>query len=103
MCRLKSMSFKPSLDQRLNTFETCVNNINRSLGNKDRAITFRDMANQVSGYGVRDYPGTAFDYNDWQTALFIDTLFLKVWGASSWSNVDAGVLGPQLAQVLQMQ
>ena len=61
------------------------------------------MANQISDYGVQENPGTAFDYNDWQTALYIDTLFLKVWGAKTWSNADATVLYPHLANVLRMQ
>ena len=92
-----------AVDQRINTFESCVDGINATLGYKDRAITFRHMANQLSGYGVKEQPGVAFDYNDWQMALFVDTLFLKVWGAGSWSNVDASVLRPQLADALHMQ
>jgi CubicO group peptidase (beta-lactamase class C family) len=92
-----------SLDQRIDTFEPCVDSINPDLGHKDRNITFRQMANQISDYGVQESPGSAFDYNDWQMALFVDTLMLKVWGSGTWSNVDATVLYPDLANVLQMQ
>ncbi len=35
-------------------------------GFKDRDITWRHMANQVSCYEIGAKPGTAFDYNDWQ-------------------------------------
>ena len=35
-------------------------------GFKDRNITWRHMANQVSCYEIGAKPGTAFDYNDWQ-------------------------------------
>lgn len=60
------------------------------------------MANQISCYGVREAPGTAFDYNDWQMALFWDTLFLKVYGAT-WETVDEMVFYPLLAGPLGCQ
>ena len=37
-------------------------------------------------------PGAAYAYNDWQMALFWDTLFLKVYGAA-YANVTAEVVG----------
>jgi len=58
-----------------------------SLAFKDRAITWRHLANQTSCYGVTEAPGTAFCYNDWQMSLFWDTLFLEVYGAT-YENVD---------------
>ncbi|MBI4580785.1 MAG: hypothetical protein HY718_13845, partial [Planctomycetes bacterium] len=91
-----------SVDDLVVNWEPCLNNINPSLGYKDRNITFRHMANQISCYGVRENPGTAFDYNDWQMALFWDTLFLRVYGAT-YSNVDATVLHPLLTDILQCQ
>ena len=92
----------PSLDQTVNTWEPLLNNLNASLGYKDRNITWRHFANQISCYGVRENPGTAFDYNDYQMALFFDTLFLKVYGATH-SNVDANVLRPMLTDIMQCQ
>ena len=91
-----------SLDDRAVTWEPCLYNINSSLGYKDRNITFRHMANQISCYGVRENPGTAFDYNDWQMALFWDTLFLRVYGAQ-YDNVDATVVHPMLTNTLQCE
>jgi hypothetical protein len=91
-----------SLDVKVNTYETGLNNINASLGYKDKNITFRHMANQISCYGVTENPGAAFDYNDWQMALFWDTLFLKVYGAT-YANVEATVLQPKLTNILQCQ
>src|SRR3990167_6140258 len=91
-----------SIDQRINTFETCVNNINSNLNYKDRSITFKQLANQISCYGVRENPGTCFDYNDYNMALFFDTLFLRVYGAT-YSNVDSNVLSQRLGSVLQFQ
>jgi len=57
------------------------------------------MANQVSCYGLLEAPGTAFAYNDWQMALFCDTLYTKVYGAT-WEMVDEQVLHPGLTDLL---
>jgi len=81
---------------------TCLTGLNPSLDYKDRRITFRHMANQVSCYGVSEAPGRAFDYNDYQMALFWDTLFLGVWG-TTYASVDAEVLRPYLSSVLLFQ
>ncbi len=90
------------VDELIANWEPCVTGLNAGLGYKDRNITFRHMANQISCYGVREAPGTAFDYNDWQMALFFDTLFLKVYGAT-YANLDATVLHPMLTDALQCQ
>jgi CubicO group peptidase (beta-lactamase class C family) len=91
-----------SLDDLVVNWEPCINNINSSLGYKDRGIKFRHMANQISCYGVRENPGTAFDYNDWQMALFWDTLFLRVYG-TTYADVDTAVYHPMLTDILQCQ
>ncbi len=76
--------------------------LNAPLGFKDREITFAHMANQTSCYGVTERPGTAFDYNDWQMALLVDTLLLKVY-KSSWERVDEEVLHARLTDMLQCE
>lgn len=73
-----SSGLLPSLDQKVVEWEPRLKALNPTLGYKDRNITWRHMANQISGYEVANDPGTAFDYNDWQMALFIDTLVQKV-------------------------
>ncbi len=92
-----------SPDVKLDAFEPCVDGINASLGYKDRGITFKQMAYQISDYGVSESPGTAFDYNDWQMALFEDTLLLKVWGAGAWSNVDSQLFYPKIWNIIGAQ
>jgi CubicO group peptidase (beta-lactamase class C family) len=92
----------PGTDTRAVMYEPRLNELNPQLGYKDRDITMRDLANQTSCYGVRERPGTAFDYNDWQIALFWDTLFTRVYGAS-YATVDAQVLHPLLTDVLQCE
>jgi len=92
----------PSLDQKVTAWEPRLNDINKQLGYKDRDITWQHMANQISCYGLVEKPGTAYAYNDWQMALFWDTLFLKVYGAT-YENVDEKVLHPEFIDVLGCQ
>lgn len=91
-----------SLDERVSRWDPRLNSLNRPLSYKDRAINWRHLANQTSCYGVREAPGTAYDYNDWQMALFWDLLFQKVFGAT-FANVDQTVLHPLLTDILQCQ
>jgi len=90
------------LDAHVSGFVPCLNEINAHLEHKDRAITFRHLANQTSCYGVTEAPGTAFDYNDWQMALFFDALFLGVYGAT-YENLDESVLHPELTRLLECE
>ena len=91
-----------SVDERVNRWEPRLNQINKDLDYKDREIRWRDLANQISCYGLAEAPGTAYAYNDWQMALFWDTLFKKVYGVS-YETVDADVLNPKLTDQLQCQ
>jgi len=91
-----------SVEEPAAKFEPGLNSLNKSLGYKDRKITFRHLCNQISCYGVREQPGRAFDYSDYNMALLFDALFLKVYG-SKWKTVDAEILHPKLTQVLQCQ
>ena len=91
-----------SLNEQVNKWEPRLNHINKDRGYKDRGIRWRDFANQISCYGLTDAPGTAYAYNDWQMALFWDTLFKKVYGAG-YETVDADVLHTKLTDILQCQ
>jgi hypothetical protein len=91
-----------SLDELVINYEPRLKDINSKLGFKDSKITWRHFANQISCYGVSEPPGTAFDYNDWQMALFGDTLFLKAYGVK-WEDVDDAVLHPKLTDLIQCQ
>jgi len=91
-----------SIEEQVSKFEPGLNSLNKSLGFKDRKITFRHLCNQISCYGVGEQPGRAFDYSDYNMALLFDALFLKVYG-STWKTVDADILHPQLTNVLQCQ
>jgi hypothetical protein len=91
-----------SIEESVAEFEPGLNSLNKSLGFKDRKITWRHLCNQISCYGVREPSGQAFDYSDYNMALFFDALFLKVYGAT-WKTVDADVLHHQLTDVLQCQ
>jgi CubicO group peptidase (beta-lactamase class C family) len=91
-----------SLDARVNKWEPRLNKINENRGHKDRDIKWRHLANQISCYGLTEKPGTAFAYNDWQMALFWDTLFTKVYDAG-YKTVDTKVLRPKLTDLLECQ
>ena len=91
-----------SLNEQVNKWEPRLNRINKDRGYKDRRIKWRHLANQISCYGLAEAPGTAYAYNDWQMALFWDTLFKKVYGVS-YETVDAEVLHPMLTDRLQCQ
>ena len=90
------------LNERLGKWEPRLKQINKELDYKDRDITWRHCANQISCYGLTEAPGTAFAYNDWQMALFFDTLFKKVYG-TDFDTVDQQVLHPMLTDKLQCQ
>jgi hypothetical protein len=91
-----------SIDVDAVTYAPGLTTLNPGLGHKDRRITFRHFATQTSGYGVTDVPGAAFDYNDWQMALFWDTLFLGVW-RTSYREVDRAVLERELCDTIQCE
>jgi hypothetical protein len=91
-----------NFDERLSKRHPKLKRINKNLGYKDSYITWRHCANQISCYGLAEAPSTAFAYNDWQMALFWDTLFQKVYGAK-FDTVDAEVLHPMLTDKLQCQ
>jgi len=90
------------LDEKVNKWEPRLNQINKDLAYKDRNIRWQDLANQISCYGLAEAPGTAYAYNDWQMALFWDTLFKKVYG-TSYETIDVEVLHPKLTDQLQCQ
>lgn len=91
-----------SIEEPVSEFEPGLNSLNKSLGFKDRKITFRHLCNQISCYGVGEQPGQAFDYSDYNMALLFDTLFLKVYRAT-WKTIDADILHPKLTDVLKCQ
>ena len=91
-----------SLDERASKWEPRLSQINKDRDYKDRGITWRHFANQISCYGLAEAPGTAYAYNDWQMALFWDTLFKKVYGAG-FETVDADVFHPMLTDQIQCQ
>ncbi|MBN1362091.1 MAG: serine hydrolase [Sedimentisphaerales bacterium] len=89
------------LDELVCKWEPRLGEINASLDHKDRKITWRHLANQISCYGLVEAPGSAYAYNDWQMALLFDTLFVKVYGVTH-ETVDA-LLHAQLTDVIGCQ
>jgi CubicO group peptidase (beta-lactamase class C family) len=88
-----------SFDEPLRKWEPRMEPLNAGLDFKDRRITWRHLINQTSCYGVREKPGDAFDYSDFNMALLFDTLFLKVY-TTTYARVDDDVLRPGLTDLL---
>ncbi len=92
----------PNLDQNAVVWEPRLKDINAGLGFPDREITWRHMANQTSCYGLKDKPGSAYAYNDWQMALFWDCLFKGVYQAK-FDTVDKTVFHPLLTDIIDCE
>src|SRR5436190_16909251 len=88
-----------SFDSQIAESDPRLNDLNPQLAFKDHRMTWRQLVNQTSCYGVREFPGEAFDYSDFNMALLFDTLFLKVYG-TTWKDVDRDVLRPLLADLI---
>ena len=91
-----------SIDEPIAQYEKRLNVLNPNLGYKDKFITWRHLATQTACYGVSEKPGTAFVYNDWQMALFVDILFKQVYKTevSEWDNK---ILHPLLTDLIECQ
>jgi CubicO group peptidase (beta-lactamase class C family) len=69
----------PSLDDPVLEWAPELADLNEALGYKDRAITFRHLLTQTSGYGLVEPPGAAFAYNDTATGLLYWTLVRRIY------------------------
>jgi hypothetical protein len=92
----------PSLQSPISDIEPGLQAINQALGYKDRQIQWTHLLTQTSCYGVTEAPGTAFDYNDHQSALLSDLLVTKVF-ATPWADASKTVLGPYLTDPIQCE
>lgn len=93
----------PSIHDKVVDFEPRLRFLNPDLAYKDREITWAQTAMQTSCYGTRDRPGTAYDYNDYNMALFGDTLYFQVYGAASWDEVTEKILRLKLTLPMQWE
>ncbi|MCC5842669.1 MAG: serine hydrolase [Verrucomicrobia bacterium] len=69
-----------SLDDPVINWAPELQDLNADLGFKDRDITFRQLLNQTSGYGLTEPPGERFAYNDHATGFLAWLLFYRVYG-----------------------
>jgi CubicO group peptidase (beta-lactamase class C family) len=91
-----------SLNEKVVRWEPRLQRINEQLDFKDTKIAWRHFANQTSCYQLIESPGAAFDYNDWQMALFWDTLFVKAYN-TSYDKIDEQLFHPLLTDRLGCQ
>lgn len=78
----------PSLDQPVVEWMPELGRINAALHHKDSRITWRHLITQTSCYGVAEEPGTAFDYNDFQTGLLWILLFEKLYKTPGQGGIE---------------
>ncbi|MDB6137325.1 MAG: beta-lactamase [Verrucomicrobiaceae bacterium] len=91
-----------SIDDPVVKWEPRLGTLNPGLDHKDAKITWRHLMNQTSGYGLEELPGTAFAYNDFQTQLFWELLYEKVYACTP-DQAAGKILRPQLFDLLGAQ
>ncbi|MBV8878792.1 MAG: beta-lactamase family protein [Planctomycetaceae bacterium] len=85
-------------DGKLDGVDARVSDFEARLTGKNAGITWRQLADQTSGYGLEENPGEAWAYNDFALALYYDTLLGKVY-----ARPGTEVLRQKLAVPLQFQ
>ena len=90
----------PSLDQPVVEWMPELGRLNPALNHKDSRITWRHLITQTSCYGVSEEPGSAFDYNDYQTGLLYQLIFEKVYKTPGPAGIDT--LKRELFDVIQV-
>lgn len=88
-------------DQPVHKVDPRLFDLDPAGGFKNRGITWRHLANQTSCYGVQEKPGTAFDYSDYNMALFYD-LLVRAHRADH-AGMDEKVLRPRLTDLLRCE
>ena len=88
-----------SIDDPVVKWEPALAKLNAALDHKDTRVTWRHLMNQTSGYGLVEEPGAAYGYNDFQTQMFWDVLFEKVYAVSP-DQAAEQVLRPQLFDLI---
>ena len=63
---------------KISSVEATIAGFGWALRPADRTITFRHLANMISGYALPENPGTHYGYNDYAISLYVKTLFPKV-------------------------
>jgi CubicO group peptidase (beta-lactamase class C family) len=61
---------------------------------KDGRITWKQLAQQTSGYGLAEPPGTAYSYNDHAITLYYDTLMNRVFQTHGNQVLNRYLAGP---------
>ncbi len=63
-----------------------------SLSSADQAISFRHVANMISGYSLPEGPGTHWAYNDYGVQLYSRTILQNVFGINAENAVEIDAL-----------
>lgn len=85
---------------KLSSVDDLVGGWDWEMSAKDSDMTFRHLANMVSGYALSEAPGEAWGYNDYAINLYSKTLFDRVFAEGSPDDV---ALHPSRFGALQLE
>ncbi|MBI2049711.1 fibronectin type III domain-containing protein [Candidatus Roizmanbacteria bacterium] len=85
---------------KLTSVDNLIKDQGWALTPSDQSMTFRHLANMMSGYARAENPGEAWAYNDYGISLYKKTVFEKVYGTT---NGDSVASDPSRLGVLQFQ
>jgi CubicO group peptidase (beta-lactamase class C family) len=101
---ISTMLFFAVNEGRLSSVDDLVSDWGWELDPKDRAMSFRHLANNVSGYTLAEPPGKAWAYNDFAINLFLKTIYTRVFTDAGGINAaDSATRHPKRLGALHFQ
>ena len=97
---LSTLLFFAVEEGRLSSVDDRLGDWGWQLAPDDQAMTFRHLANNVSGYARAEGPGMAWAYNDFGVSLYQNTLFTRIFASS---DADAVARHPTRLGPLQFE
>jgi CubicO group peptidase (beta-lactamase class C family) len=90
-----TMLFFAVKEGKLGGVDALIKNFGWALRTADQNMTFRHLADMLSGYALPENPGTHWGYNDYGISLYNKTLFPRVFNQTPATVVKASTrLGP---------
>ena len=80
---ISTMLFFAIEEDKLDDVDELIEDHGWNLISKDETMTFRHLANMVSGYARGEVPGARWAYNDYAIQLYAETLFDNVYETSA--------------------
>jgi CubicO group peptidase (beta-lactamase class C family) len=97
---LSTMLFFAIKEGKLASVDALVADWGWAMNAKDQPMTFRHLANMISGYSRSEAPGAAWAYNDYAITLYVKTIYDRVYGTGT---PDAIARAPARLGALQFE